>query len=314
VSKPTKSFEFVKSTVVAVVLLHVFLSAGVLSNFPSVNPESKDDMYDREIEEWRAKREQSLRRETGWLTLVGLYLLKDGDNRFGSDSGNDIVFPKDSPSHGGIISLVEGKVILQADSGIEIKLGNEVVSSLEMVPDTEEEPTVLDMERFQFYIIERTGKKYVRLKDRESKVLRDFKGIENFPINKNWRIHAQLEPYDPPKKIEVPNFFGYKSEESSTGAVVFEYESKTYRLESVGESGKNLFFVFGDKTNGKETYGGGRFLYTDPPDSNGVVILDFNKSYNLPCVFTPYATCPLPHPQNKLPFRIEAGEKIYRPG
>jgi uncharacterized protein (DUF1684 family) len=304
---------FLKFTVLAVGLLPVFLSTGIYLRATASYAEPKDDMYIREIEEWRAKREKSLRRETGWLTLVGLYLLKDGTNRFGSDPENEIVFPKESPSLGGIFSMAEGKITVQVDSGVEIKLGNEVVRSMVMVPDTEEEPTVLDMGRFQFYIIERSEKKYVRLKDRESEVLRDFKGIENFPVDQSWRIQAQLEPYETPKKIVIPNFLGYESEESSPGAVVFEFEGKTYRLEPLGEPGKNLFFVFGDKTNGKETYGGGRFLYTDPPDSNGIVIFDFNKSYNPPCVFTPYATCPLPHPQNKLPFRIEAGEKTYKP-
>ena len=71
-----------------------------------------------------------------------------------------------------------------------------------------------------------------------------------------------------------------------------------------------LFLVFGDKTNGKETYGGGRFLYTDPPQ-NGRVELDFNRAYNPPCVFSHYATCPLPPPGNKLPLPILAGEKKF---
>ena len=278
---------------------------------PTVEDESADEIYVKEIEEWGEKREKNLRRDTGWLTLVGLYLLKDGVNRFGSDPENDIVFPQKSPSHAGVFRLAEGRVTIQVDPAVEVKSENEMVRSMAMLSDTEEKTTVLDMGSFQFYIIERAGKKYVRLKDRESELLHEFDGIEKFPIDPRWRIQARIEPYDPPKKIQIPNILGYDSEEMCPGAVLFEFEGKKYKLEPMGELGKNLFFVFGDRTNGKETYGGGRFLYTDPPGPDGIVILDFNKSYNPPCVFTPYATCPLPHSQNLLQIRIEAGEKSY---
>lgn len=76
------------------------------------------------------------------------------------------------------------------------------------------------------------------------------------------------------------------------------------------EGETDLFIVLGDATNGHDTYGGGRFLYATPP-VGGKTILDFNRAYNPPCVFTPYATCPLPPKQNRLPFRVEAGEKAY---
>lgn len=295
-------------------LLSVILSMGVHFSDPENNVKSGDEMYVKEIEDWRTEREKRLRQDTGWLTLVGLYVLKEGDNRFGSDPDNDIVFPQKFPNHAGVFRLLEGQVTLQVDSGVEIKRGNEWVHSMVMLSDVEEDPTVLDMGSFQLTLIERAGKKYLRLKDRESEVLRNFKGIENFPIDPRWRIQGRLEPYDPPKKILIPNILGFESEESCPGKVVFEYKGNKYHLEPIGEPNKELFIVFGDRTNGKETYGGGRFLYADPPGPNGIVILDFNKSYNPPCVFSPYATCPLPPPQNRLSFRIEAGEKNYEQG
>jgi uncharacterized protein (DUF1684 family) len=73
---------------------------------------------------------------------------------------------------------------------------------------------------------------------------------------------------------------------------------------------KELFFIFRDQTSGKETYGAGRFLYSALP-REGTVVLDFNKAYNPPCAFTPYATCPLPPKENRLAVRVEAGEKKY---
>ncbi|HYN00995.1 MAG TPA: DUF1684 domain-containing protein, partial [Vicinamibacteria bacterium] len=76
---------------------------------------------------------------------------------------------------------------------------------------------------------------------------------------------------------------------------------------------EQLFFILRDQTSGKETYGAGRFLYADLPKA-GKVVLDFNKAYNPPCAFTPYATCPLPPPQNWMPVRVEAGEMAYGKG
>jgi uncharacterized protein (DUF1684 family) len=69
--------------------------------------------------------------------------------------------------------------------------------------------------------------------------------------------------------------------------------------------------VFGDYTNGNKTYGAGRFLYAKKPKEGNKVVLDFNKSYNPPCAFTDFATCPLPPEQNKLSFEVVAGELKY---
>jgi uncharacterized protein (DUF1684 family) len=95
---------------------------------------------------------------------------------------------------------------------------------------------------------------------------------------------------------------------------VFELQGKQHHLD-VLEGGKDEFFIIiADQTSGNETYGGGRFIYVKHPDANDKVIIDFNKAYNPPCVFTPYATCPLPPGQNVLDVAIRAGEKNYRDG
>ncbi|MFW6103424.1 MAG: DUF1684 domain-containing protein [Bacteroidota bacterium] len=83
---------------------------------------------------------------------------------------------------------------------------------------------------------------------------------------------------------------------------------KQYILHPIG-SRESLFLVFGDETNAEETYGGGRFLVAESPDETNNTPIDFNKAYNPPCAFTPYATCPLPPKQNVLPFKVKAGEK-----
>ncbi len=162
-----------------------------------------------------------------------------------------------------------------------------------------------------FYLIKRGARLGVRVKDREASTLKEFKGVPTFAVNPLWRLVARFEPYDPPRKIDVPNILGSTEADESPGAVVFDVKGEKFRLEAVKEDDSGeLFLIFGDKTNGTETYGGGRFLYTLPP-KDGTVVVDFNQAINPPCVFTPYATCPLPPAPNRLPIRIPAGEKAY---
>ena len=270
-----------------------------------------DPAYIEVIDAWHIQREARLKSETGWLTLVGLFPLEGGENTFGSAEDNDLVFPEAAPEHAGTFRVDSTGVHLVVAPGVVVMHDSEAVQAIALVDDSEGEPTVCDMGRFQFYIIGRGGRPYVRLKDRECEALKNFSGIERFPVDPKWRIEATWEPYDPPRSVMTPSIMGYETEEWCPGAAVFDVGGTTVRLEPTGDPAEGLFFVFGDATNEHETYGGGRFLYTDPPDSNGVVVLDFNKCYNPPCVFSPFATCPLPRDANRLAVRIEAGEKMY---
>ena len=180
-----------------------------------------------------------------------------------------------------------------------------------MIDDQKKDMTVLQIGSIKFNLIIRDTLYGIRFRDLNSELVKSFKGIERFPIDESWKINARFEPYNPPKEIEVPNVLGQISKEKSPGAVVFERDGKTYRIDAVDEGGENLFLIIADQTTGEETYGGGRFMYVKKPDSTGTIVLDFNKAYNPPCVFTKYATCPLPPLQNYLKLRIEAGEKAY---
>jgi len=175
---------------------------------------------------------------------------------------------------------------------------------------------VIRIGTLNFQIIKRADKRGdrfgVRVKDTESESRKNFKGLEYFPTNPAYRIEARFEPYQPPKKIAITNVLGMTSDETSPGALVFTLEGRNFRIDPILEQGeKDLFIIFKDATSGKETYAAARYLYAHPPDATGKTIVDFNKSYNPPCVFTPYATCPLPPPQNRLLIRVEAGEKKY---
>ena len=169
------------------------------------------------------------------------------------------------------------------------------------------------MGSLQWHVIKRQERFAIRLKDSLSSTRIEFPGIEMFDLNPEWRFVATFDRYDPPRTIKVPNILGTVSDQPSPGAVVFKVGRKKYRLDVTQErDNPNYFIAFGDSTNGFETYGGGRFVWVDVEDENGRVVLDFNKSYNPPCVFTDYSTCPLPPRQNRLPLRIEAGEKDYK--
>lgn len=288
----------------------VFLLAPAVVLTASGPPAS--ETYRLEIEKWRAGRVSRLRAEGGWLAVVGLSWLEPGKNAVGSGPGNRVALPEGkTPSFVGTLDLAGDQVTLHAAPGAGVTHSGETIATLAMSSDAEGEPTVVSIGPVSFYVIRRGARLGVRVKDSQSDARRDFHGIESFPIQSKWRVEARFEPYEPARMIPVPNVLGTTESGESPGALVVQLDGKTYRLDPVLEKGEtDLFVIFGDGTNGKETYGGGRFLYAAPP-VNGRTVLDFNKAYNPPCVFTAYATCPLPPPQNKLPVRIDAGEKVY---
>lgn len=275
-------------------------------------PEIEPAALEEEVRTWRQEREARLRQDDGWLTLAGLYWLEEGESSFGSSPDNDLVFPAKAPERIGTFRLENGRVSVAVEPGVPVTHDGAPVTEMALAAETDggAEPDVLTLGSFTFFVIERAGRMGVRLKDREHPALARFTGLDYFPIGPEWRLTARFEPYDPPKTIRVPNIIGSEFEETSPGAVVFEIDGEEFRLEPTGEPGGELFLVFGDASNGSETYNGGRFLVADAPD-DGRVVLDFNKAYNPPCVFSPYATCPLPPRQNRLPVSIRAGEKMY---
>ena len=264
-----------------------------------------------EVESWRAERDAGLRKPDGWLTLVGLFWLQPGGNSAGSATENRMVFPEGAPAKLGTFTLDGGKVRFVAEFGVDIALDGRPVKTVTLDP-LSTEPTVLESGSLTFHAIERAGQIGIRLRDRNSPALAAFSGMENFPFDPAWRIVARFEPHDQPRRIHVPNIVGTAFDEPVYGELSFDAGGSRYTLDPLYKPEDGFFVVFADETNGRETYGGGRFLATDPPAPDGTVVLDFNKAYNPPCVFTPYATCPLPPARNKLPFRIEAGEKMYR--
>jgi uncharacterized protein (DUF1684 family) len=294
-----------KKSIVAAVLL---LAACGRQTSSQVDPMA----YQQDIDKWRSDRLGRLIGEDGWTTLVGLYWLKQGANRFGSQTGDELVLDGDKlPPLAGTFTLAQGSVTFSAAPDAGILHAGKPVTTLKLVSDAAGDPTVLSRGSISFYAIERAGRMGVRVKDSAADARLHFKGLEYFPVDPKWRLQARFEPYTPMKKISIINILGMQEDMDSPGALSFTLDGKSYRLDAVLEQGETDYFImFGDQTSGKQTYGAGRFLYASPP-KDGVTVLDFNKSYNPPCAFSPYATCPLPPPQNKLPIAISAGELSY---
>jgi uncharacterized protein (DUF1684 family) len=272
--------------------------------------QNADPAYLNEINQWHAKRIENLKKENGWLNLVGLYWLKEGENKFGSAKDNDIVFPKKAPDYIGTLTLNDSIVTIKVLPGVKVLFNNVEVNKMTLQNDLTGNPTTLSLNSFRWFIIKRGARYGIRLRDLDAPLIKEFKGIERFQVNKDWRIEASFVPYNPPKKIMVPNILGDSEEDVVSGKLVFKIKDKEFSLDPI-DSGDKLFIIFADETNGESTYGAGRFLYTDKQDSTGKVIIDFNKAYNPPCVFTKFATCPLPPEQNRLAIKITAGEKSF---
>jgi len=267
--------------------------------------------YRAEIEKWRQQREARLEAEDGWLAVAGLFWLDEGVNLFGSGPGNSIVLPAGAaPPVAGAFELREGKVSVRVEPGVAVTAAGKPVADMEVRSDDPGPPDVLKLGRLSLQVIARGGRYGIRMKDPESEARRNFAGLRWFPVRDDMRVDARFVPWPSPRTIPIPNVLGQVNDLPGPGYAEFTLAGRTLRLEPVIEEpgAQELFFIFRDETAGKDTYPAGRFLYSPMP-KDGAVVLDFNKAYSPPCAFTAYATCPLPPPQNRLPVRIEAGEK-----
>jgi len=272
--------------------------------------QSSGPSYKNQIEHWQRERLAALTADDGWLTVAGLFWLKEGRNTIGAGAGNQILLPKGSaPAMLGAFEFHNGATSFEAAPGADVSVNGKPAVSSPLRSDVSGNPDVIRVRDLAMYVIRR-GKRFgIRLKDKNSKMRREFAGLKYFPIDERYRLTGKFVAYGPSKKIKVPDILGDIADEPCPGYAEFSLNGQTLRLEPIVEDGL-LFFIFKDQTSGKETYPAGRFLYAEMPH-DGEVILDFNKAYNPPCAFTPFATCPLPPSQNHLPLRIQAGELRY---
>jgi uncharacterized protein len=283
---------------------------GAVDNAPDAATEQQT------IEQWRAARVAELTGEQGWLTLVGLFWLDHGSNSFGRAASNRLVL--DHPAlarQAGTFELDSSGVHFTARRGSGITQAGQPVTRADMVMDSQGEPTVLSSGSLRFFIIERSGRIGVRVRDVDSPRRRQFTPIDYYPVDTAWVLTARFEPYEPHRRIRIINILGLAQDMDCPGALIFNKDGREWRLDAVLESpdDQTLFVIFADRTSGNGSYGGGRFLHVPLP-AQGSASVDFNESYNPPCAFNDFSTCPLPPAQNKLALRVAAGEKAYGNG
>lgn len=262
------------------------------------------------IMEWRKKRHDRLASEDGWMTLVGLEWLQNGENRIGQGAGNEIHIAG-GPDYWGTIYLeADGLKFVRAETQ-SVTVDGAFADEVMMVADTEGQPTLVKSGTVSFHPIFRESYA-LRIKDSQAPARVQFRGVDNYQIQKDWRISGRLIPAEAGAMIEIGNVLGQLYPSPVMGQFEFERDGETYRLVALGdEDSESLWFIFADRTNSHGTYGAGRFLYSDGTPEDGQLIVDFNKAYNPPCAFNDYSTCPLPPQENRLNLLVTAGEKDY---
>ena len=271
------------------------------------------DDYAAETAAWRAARISEVAGADGWLGLVGLYWLHEGDNVLGSGPAATVRLhhPNLDPVTGRF-TLAGGTVSFRALGRRPVSRPGEEIRNIALASDVTGEPTVLAIGTLRFHVIERGRRFGVRVREMAESRRPVFAGLDYFDVDQTWVFSAKFERYEPSRTIPIVNVLGMDVPMRSPGALVFVRDGTEWRLDALQEhdDAKALFVMFSDGTSGHDTYGGGRFLSVTNPQQ-GHVLVDFNRAYNPPCAFTNFATCPLPPPQNRLSLPVTAGELRY---
>lgn len=270
----------------------------------AANPTATE--VEAETRAFHARRISTLTAPEGWLSVVGLLWLAEGENTVGAASDNALRCPAGWPAHLGRF-VRRGNAVSMIPL-TELSRAGTPVAAGPIAVELEGESAMFEAARYRFSLIRRGDRVGLRLRDPGSPARTGWRDIPRYPPAAAWRIVARFEPAPPGQTLDVPNVLGMVQPLPCPGTVVFEIGGHSYRLSPVLTGDQGLFFVFGDGTNTDATYATGRFLVTDLP-RDGTVVLDFNRAINPPCAFTHFATCPLPPKQNKLAVRIEAGEQ-----
>ena len=288
------------------IIIAVGILCGIASATDKPSAVSVDSAYQQSFEKWKGELVDDLKEE--WLPLAGLFWLKPGENSFGTDPKNAIVFPK-GPAHAGLFTLQGKTVTVQFAPGANATIAGKPATTAELQPDTTGNPTIVELGNLRVHVIVRGERVGIRLKDLESQAVQQYRGPQFFPLDLSYRVTATWLPSDGKQTVDVPNVLGDVSPTPIAGTAVFKINGQELRLTDLGgDATQGLFFVFSDPTSKADTYPGGRFLKTGPV-TNVTVVLDFNHAYNPPCAVTPYATCPLAPKENRLNVAIQAGEE-----
>lgn len=293
------------------------LWAGIGLFYPFGLFAQQSDSLVKAIQKWDEQRMTDLKSENGWLNLAGLEWLKPGINKLGSGGDADIHFPSPSfPPSAGTLIWENNEVWYEPNPAVKVSDNGATIEERKRLwAEYAGNNSKLSYGSFRWFIIKRDNKLGVRIRDLEAPALRDFKGIDRFAVSLQWLIKARFvpEPKWSFRTVPIVNALGQTIQMKSPGRVIFSLAGQTYQVDAIEDGPDTILIVFGDPTNDVSTYASGRFLsFPLPAEGTSEVWLDFNKAYNPPCAFTPFATCPLPPPQNQIRVAVEAGEKLYK--
>lgn len=279
----------------------------------------KPEALEAEWNQWREQREERLVTEESWTSLVGLHWLDtEKAQTIGSADGNDIVIANLPPRLGQIQRQADGWLFTPAADSVvtvaDVPRNEAFVLTSDAVTSAAGQPAQkVRLGSVSFTVIDRGDRSALRVWDRTAPARRDFAGLDWFAWNPDWRVKGRWEAHTPARTVEIVDVTGFTQSMRNPGAIRWHRDGREYRLEALQtEDGEDLFLIFADRSNRSTTYGAGRYLSTPPPDGEGEVVVDFNYAYSPPCAFSPYATCPLPPPENRLDVAVSAGEKRYR--
>ena len=262
---------------------------------------------------WREERKNELLAADGWTSLVGLHWLELKAHYIGSGSTSGIRLAM-GPERMGMVSRDGDRLWFTPEPGAVLQVhGQPVNGRIAFLSDDADEPTIINFDdgKGALSLIHRGPRYALRVKHADAPARVNFTGLDYWPADPAWRITARYVPHDAGKSLPIADITGLVREQANAGAVEFERNGRTWRLEALGEPGRLLQLIFADRTSGRGSYAAGRYIDVGVPDDKSQVVVDFNRAYNPPCAFTPFATCPLPPPENRLDLEVEAGEKAY---
>ena len=264
---------------------------------------------------WHARRLATLVTPGRPLSYTGLTWLHPGANTIGADSTSAVrLVGRDVPARVGTLVRDGARVRFVPAPGVLARVDSEpsTLDSAGRWLRTDADsggPSRVEIGSAGFRIVRRVDSIGVRSWDAERETVRHFAGVDLFPLDSAWRLAGRLVPLATPRRVAVLTESGVPEEHDIVGTVRARIAGVPYDLTAFdGGRPTELFIVFADATSGDESYGF-RFLRAARDTATDVVTLDFNFAYNPDCAFSPYTTCPLPPPENRIRAAVRAGER-----
>jgi len=267
----------------------------------TISPHIDLARFAAEWDSWHAAHESQRAAPDGFLAITGLHFLTIAPERF-----------DDAP---GAWSVEDDSPVVQLSDGEQLSIGGVELTGRHSFGAIAERAGV--NARAGDAVIEiarRGGQLVVRPRHPDTAYRAAYPGTPTYAPNPVWSIAARFRPFDEPRDVTVGAAVeGLQHVYTAPGELEFDHDGETFRLTAFnGYAPGSLLVLFTDATSGVTTYAANRALTVAAPDADARTTLDFTRAVNLPCAYTDYATCPLPPAENRLPFPVEAGEKIPR--